>query len=138
NNGYLMARVEPIIQRTRGPNGEPTVDVTWQVTEGSPFFVNRVIIEGNTYTHESVIRDQLVVLPGDLYSDDRLIQSYRSLAALGFFEAPLPDPESLPDPLSGTVDVVFRVQEKQTGAINFGTSIGGGGYGRAGGLSGFL
>jgi outer membrane protein insertion porin family len=100
--------------------------------------VNRITIEGNTYTHESVIRDRLVVYPGDVYSEDRLLQSYRSIAALGFFETPMPTPDILPNPEAGTVDLIFRVQEKSTGSISFGTAIGGGGYGRAGGVSGFL
>jgi outer membrane protein insertion porin family len=138
NEGYLYAQVEPIVQRVQGPNGEPMVDVTWAVSERSPFYINRVVIQGNTFTHESVIRDRLVVYPGDVYSEDRLLQSYRSIAALGFFETPLPSPDIIPDPEAGTVDLYFRVEEKQTGSVNFGTSIGGGGYGRAGGVSGFL
>ncbi len=138
NEGYLYVDVQPVIERVEGADGQPMVDVRWAVTEGSPFFVGRIFIEGNTYTHESVIRDRLVVLPGDLYSDDRLLQSYRSVAGLGFFETPLPTPDINPDPTSGTVDLTFRVEERQTGSINFGTSIGGGGYGYGGGLSGFV
>jgi outer membrane protein insertion porin family len=114
------------------------VDVTWSISEGSPFYVNHITIEGNTYTHESVIRDQIVVYPGDIYSEDRIIQSYRSIAALGFFETTTEPPGIFPDPETGTVDLVFRVQEMNTGQIQFGTSIGGGGAGRAGGLSGFI
>jgi outer membrane protein insertion porin family len=138
NDGYLYAQVEPIVQRVEGANGEPMVNVTWAISERSPFYINRVTIEGNTRTHEAVIRDRLVVYPGDIYSEDRLLQSYRSIAALGFFETPMPTPDILPNPEAGTVDLVFRVEEKQTGSINFGTAIGGGGYGRAGGISGFL
>lgn len=138
NDGYLYAQVVPVVQRTTSPDGEPVVDVTWAISENSPFYINRVVIEGNDRTHESVIRDRLVVYPGDIYSEDRLIQSYRSIAALGFFETPMPSPDLMPNPQAGTVDLIFRVQEKQTGSINFGTAIGGGGYGRAGGVSGFL
>jgi outer membrane protein insertion porin family len=51
---------------------------------------------------------------------------------LGFFEAPLPFPDI--EPLeNGDVDITFRVLEKQTGSVNFGTSVGGGV-----GLSGFI
>lgn len=138
NAGYIYASVEPILERTTGPNGEPVVDVTWAISEQSPFYVNRITIEGNTFTHESVIRDQIVIFPGDIYNMDRVIQSYRSIAALGFFETPLPEPDIRPNPENGTVDIVFRVAEMQTAQIQFGTSIGGGGYGRAGGLSGFI
>ncbi len=85
-----------------------------------------------------MIRDRLLVFPGDVYSEDRLLQSYQSIAALGFFETPMPAPDIRPDPENGTVDLVFYVKEKQTGSINFGTAFGGGTYGQAGGISGFL
>ncbi len=138
NVGYLFASVQPIVERTTGPNGEPVVDVTWAISEQRPFYIGRVTIEGNTYTHESVIRDQLVVFPGDIYSEDRVLQSYRSITALGFFQTPVPLPGIHPNAEAGTVDLVFRVEEMNTGQIQFGTTIGGGGYGRAGGLSGFI
>jgi outer membrane protein insertion porin family len=140
NQGYLYAQVLPRVERVPAtePGADPTVNVTWAVSEYTPFYLDRVTIIGNTYTHESVIRERLVVFPGDVYNEDRLLQSYQSIAALGFFETPLPLPDIQPDPEAGTVDVTFHVVEKQTGSINFGTSLGGGGYGRAGGISGFL
>ncbi|MGH7458077.1 MAG: outer membrane protein assembly factor BamA [Longimicrobiaceae bacterium] len=137
NEGYLYAQVEPRIERTPSARGaSPTVDVTLYVREGQPFYVDEVRIAGNDYTHESVIRDRLFVYPGDLYNEDRLIQSYQSISGLGFFETPVPTPAIDPDPETGTVDLTFEVEEKRTGSINFGASFGG--YGRAGGLSGFL
>ena len=136
NEGYLYSEVRPRIERRGEVNGEPTVDVTLEVVERQPFYINRIEIAGNTRTHESVIRDRIFVLPGQIYNEDRLIQSYQSISGLGFFETPMPTPDIRPDPEAGTVDIVFEVEEKQTGSINFGTSLGG--YGRAGGLSGFL
>ncbi|MQA88808.1 MAG: outer membrane protein assembly factor BamA [Gemmatimonas sp.] len=138
NEGYLYVSVQPVVQRAESEDGDPVVNVTWAISEESPFYVNRVTIEGNTYTHESVIRDRVVVYPGDIYSEDRLIQSYRSIAALGFFETPLPEPGIEPNPEDATVDIVFRIVEKSTAQLSFGTAIGGGGVGRAGGVSGFL
>lgn len=138
NQGYLYAAVQPVVQRAESEDGDPIVNVTWAISENSPFYINRVVIEGNTYTHESVIRDRLVVFPGDVYSEDRLLQSYRSIAALGFFETPMPTPDILPNPETATVDIVFSVVERSTAQLGFGTAIGGGGYGRAGGVSGFV
>ncbi|MGI9181009.1 MAG: outer membrane protein assembly factor BamA [Longimicrobiaceae bacterium] len=139
NEGYLYAQVEPVIERVapEPSSGEaPQVNVTWNIVERSPFYINKINIAGNTRTHESVIRDRIFVFPGDVYNEERLIQSYQSLSGLGFFETPLPTPDIDPDPENGTVDLVFHVNEKQTGSISFGTAIGGG-Y-RGGGLSGFL
>jgi outer membrane protein insertion porin family len=140
NEGYLFAQIIPRIERVPAAEAgaSPTVNVTWAVSEQTPFYINTVAIEGNTHTHESVIRDRLTIYPGDVYNQDRLIQSYRSIAALGFFETNMPPPDIDPDPATSTVNITFHVKEKQTGSINFGTAIGGGGYGRSGGLSGFL
>ena len=132
NEGYLYAQVVPFVERTETEAGEPGVRVGWDIVEREPAYVNRVAIVGNTYTHESVIRDRIFVLPGDVYSEELLISSYRAIMGLGFFEAPLPTPqmEQLP---SGDVDITFEVKEKQTGTFNFGTTIGG-----WGGLAGFI
>ena len=133
NEGYLYARVDPVVDLKPGADGEPpTVDARWQITEGQPAVVNRVSISGNEYTYEWVIRNQMYVLPGDVYSQERLLRSYQNISALGFFEAPMPMPEITPIE-NGDVDITFHVVEKQTGSINFGTSVGGGV-----GLSGFI
>jgi outer membrane protein insertion porin family len=133
NNGYLYAQVNPIVTRVETEDGPPRVDASWQVIEGAPALVNRVNIVGNEYTHEWVIRNQLTVIPGDVYSQDRVIRSYQNISALGFFETPMPLPDIQPDPETGDVDITFEVVERQTGSINFGTSVGGGV-----GLSGFI
>ncbi|MEQ1856920.1 MAG: outer membrane protein assembly factor BamA [Longimicrobiales bacterium] len=133
NQGYLYIEITPIIDRIESADGgPPLVNASWQVNEGPLALINRVNIEGNEYTHEWVIRNQLSVIPGDVYSQDRLLQSYQSISGLGFFETPMPFPDVQPTE-TGDVDITFRVVERQTGSINFGTSVGGGV-----GLSGFI
>ena len=133
NQGYLYASINPVVQRIEPEDGgPPMVDAAWEVVEGNPAIVNRVSIEGNEYTHEWVIRNQLTVIPGDVYSQDRVLQSYQSIQSLGFFETPMPNPDIVPNE-NGDVDITFRVAEQQTGSIQFGTSVGGGV-----GLSGFV
>lgn len=134
NEGYLYAQINPIINRNdpTEEGGDHTVDVAWNIIEGAPAIVRRVNIGGNEYTYEWVIRNQIFILPGDVYSQSRVLQSYQSISSLGFFEAPLPFPDIHPLE-NGDVDITFNVREKQTGSINFGTSVGGGV-----GLSGFI
>ncbi|HEX5727781.1 MAG TPA: outer membrane protein assembly factor BamA [Longimicrobiaceae bacterium] len=140
NEGYLYADVEPFIERVPAaePGRSPTVNVTWAISERRPFYIRRISFEGNTNTHESVMRDRLWLLPGDVYNEERLIQSYQALSGLGFFETPMPHPGIEPDPEAGTVDITFHVTERNTGNISFGTVVGGGYGGRGGGFSGFL
>ena len=134
NEGYLYADISPVVTRNEptAEGADPTVDVSWQVREGTPAIVNRVSVVGNDYTYEWVVRDRISILPGDVYSQDRVLQSYQSISALGFFESPMPPPDIQPLE-NGDVDITFNVKERQTGSVNFGTSVGGGV-----GLSGFL
>jgi outer membrane protein insertion porin family len=80
-----------------------------------------------------VIRDKIFILPGDVYSQERIIQSFQSISSLGYFEVPMDVPSIVPNG-DGDVDVTFVVTERPTGSVNFGTSVGGG----TGGLSGFI
>ncbi len=135
NSGYLYSEVAPQVDRLPpAAEGEPpTVSARWIITEGQPAYVRRIVIQGNDYTHDRVIRERIQLLPGDVYSEDRLMRSYQAISGLGFFEAPLPLPELEPDPETGDIDVTFAVQERSTGSVNFGTTLGGGT-----GLSGFV
>ncbi|HSJ26500.1 MAG TPA: outer membrane protein assembly factor BamA [Longimicrobiales bacterium] len=134
NQGYLYAQIHPVVERIpSAEGGEPRVRVVWDIEEGNPASVRRVEVAGNTFTHESVIRNQIMVLPGDIYSEEMLINSYRRISGTGFFETPMPLPQIDADEETGDVDITFEVVEKQTGSVNFGTSLGG-----AMGLMGFL
>ena len=133
NQGYIKAVVSPVTDRIPATDSTPPmVRAAWQITEGAPAFIDEIKIVGNTYTHEDVIRGQLIVLPGDVYSEELLIQSYQRISALGFFETPLPLPNINEDE-NGDIDITFEVKEKQTGSVNFGTALGG-----VTGVAGFL
>ena len=124
NEGYIYAQVRPVIDRVRvGKDSVPTVNLRWEIDERSPAIVNRVEIMGNDITAENCIRDQILVVPGDVFNRDLLIRSYQSIANLGFFETPLPAPETRPNE-KGDVDIVFHLKEKRTGNVNFGASVG--------------
>ncbi len=124
NNGYIYARITPVVARRATESGGNVVDLRWQIFEGSPAIVNKVIIRGNTVTHEDVIRRAISVIPGDVFRQDALIQSYQRISNLGFFEQPLPPPNTEPINQQGDVDIIFTVQERHTGNVNFGASVG--------------
>jgi outer membrane protein insertion porin family len=133
NDGYIYANVRPVVQRTLGPDGTPTVNLRWEVDERQPAIVNRVEVLGNDITSESCIRRQIFVYPGDVFRRDALIRSYQSIGNLGFFDTPLPPPDTKTANDSGDVDVIFRVKEKRTGNVNFGASVG-----QGAGVGGFI
>jgi len=133
NEGYIYAQIRPVVERTMSKDSVPTVNLRWEIAEGTPATINRIDIAGNDYTSDQCIRDALVIVPGDVFSQDRLIRSYQNIQNLGFFESPLPPPETPRANDKGDVDVVFHVKEKHTGSVNFGASVGEGT-----GLGGFI
>jgi outer membrane protein insertion porin family len=124
NEGYIYATVTPVVERARGADSVPIVNLRWDIDERQPAIVNRVEILGNDVTTEACIREQIFVLPGDVFNQDLLIRSYHNIANLGFFETPLPPPDTRQANERGDVDIVFRVKEKNTGTVNFGASVG--------------
>jgi len=134
NNGYLYADVRPIITRRTADDGQHKVDLRWQIVEGDPATIRKIVIVGNTVTHENVIRRATFPLvPGDVFRQDALIQAYQNVSNLGFFQQPVEIPQIQPTDNRVDVDVVFRVEERRTGNINFGASVG-----QGTGLGGFI
>lgn len=134
-DGYLSVRVDPVIERTfLGRDSVPTVNLRWDISEGVPAIVNRIDIKGNDITSEMCIRDQLFILPGDVFSQEKLLRSWQNISSLGFFESPLPAPDYKPTPGDQQLlDLTFNVKEKHTGNVSFGASVG-----QGTGLGGFI
>ena len=139
NQGYIYAQIQPRMDRVEAGDSlaASRVDLTWQIDEGRPAIIRHIDIVGNDVTHERVIREAIVILPGDVFSQERVLRSYQNIGNLGFFQQPLPFPDTRPaagdQGEEGDIDLVFRVAEKRTGNINFGASVG-----QGTGVGGFL
>ncbi|HEY4321155.1 MAG TPA: outer membrane protein assembly factor BamA [Gemmatimonadales bacterium] len=133
NNGYIYATVNAEQSRRTLADGTPVLDLRLRINEGQPATVHKILIVGNEVTHERVIREAIVMLPGELFNRERLVRSYQNIANLGFFQQPMPNPDMATSDNGIDIDVTFRVEEKHTGNINFGASIG-----QGTGLGGFL
>jgi outer membrane protein insertion porin family len=132
NAGYITAEVIPEQAPRTMPDGSKVLDLRWRIREGAPATVAKVNVVGNDVTHERVIRSAIVILPGQLFSRDALMRSYQNISNLGYFE-PLPNPDVDFSENGVDVTITFRVEEKRTGNINFGASVG-----QGTGLGGFL
>jgi outer membrane protein insertion porin family len=108
NNGYLFSRIIPVDVAIYND----TVDLEMRVYEGDQASIERVIIRGNTKTHEHVIRRELRTKPGELFNKAALIRTVRELAQLGHFDPEKINPVPLPDPDKGTVDLEYNLEEK--------------------------
>jgi outer membrane protein insertion porin family len=133
NNGYMFPQISAEQSPRTLPDGTPVMDLRWRITEGNPAIVRKISFNGNEVTHERILREAVVLLPGELFNREKLIRSYQNIGNLGFFQQPMPNPDIQPSEDGSTVDITFRVQEKHTGNINFGASVG-----QGTGLGGFL
>lgn len=116
--GYVDARVIPDVNLNRDTG---KVDVTYKIHEGDLYFVDKVIVRGNTKTKDIVIRRELRIRPGDKIDGEKIRKSIQRLENLDFFEEVTHDME--PGSASNRKDVVFRVKEKRTGELSFGGGI---------------
>lgn len=108
DNGYLFFSLVPIEQNVVGDS----ISLMMRIFEGQPAKINKVVINGNDQLYEKVIRRELRVKPGDLFSKRELMNSAREIAASGHF-----DPETMginptPNEADGTVDIVFDLEQK--------------------------
>lgn len=116
--GYVDARIVPDVQLNRSTG---KVDITYRITEGDLYFVDKVIIRGNTKTKDNVIRRELRIRPGDKIDGEKIQKSTQRLENLDFFEEVTHDME--PGSASNRKDLIFRVKEKRTGELSFGGGI---------------
>ncbi|HEV7837513.1 MAG TPA: outer membrane protein assembly factor BamA, partial [Gemmatimonadaceae bacterium] len=133
DEGYIYSQIRPVVERVPSTDSVRKVNLRWEIDERSPAIVNRIEIAGNDFTHESCIREQIVLAPGQVFNRNYLIRSYQNIGNLNFFETPMGAPETRPSGDQGDVDIVFNVKEKRTGNINFGASMG-----QGTGLGGFI
>jgi outer membrane protein insertion porin family len=115
DEGFANADVFP---RTEPQEATQTVDVTYQIAKAKLVYFNRINITGNTKTRDKVIRRELSVVEGDLYSRTKLKNSYMALNRLRYFEEIDFQAEKGPD--ETLTDVNIRVKEKATGMFSIG------------------
>lgn len=108
DNGYLFFQLVPIEERVEGDS----VALQMRVIEGPQARVNRVIINGNDQLYEKVIRRELRVRPGELFSKSDLMRSAREIAASGHFDPENMDIRPEPNENDGTVDILFNLTSK--------------------------
>jgi outer membrane protein insertion porin family len=133
NSGYIYAQIVPQETRRILPDSTRVIDLSWNIQEGRVATVNKIMIVGNDVTHERVIREAIVLFPGQVFNRDALLRSYQNISNIGFFEQPLAPPGVETAENGVDVDIVFRVEERRTGNINFGASLG-----QGTGVGGFL
>lgn len=122
DDGYLFFRVEPV--ETAVYND--TIDHEIRITEGPQARIKNITISGNERTKDHVIRRELRTIPGELFSRTDLIRSQRELANLNYFNQETINPQVVPNPDDGTVDINWKLEEKSSDQLELSAGWGGG------------
>lgn len=125
--GYAFVNVIPNMQ-IREETKE--IDVEYKFEKGSLVYFGEINIVGNTKTHDKVIRRELKIKEGELYSGSKMRLSRERVERLGYF-AP-GEIQFNTHPRKGrddVLDVEIQIKERSTGTITLGA-----GYGSAQGL----
>ncbi|MBS2022892.1 MAG: outer membrane protein assembly factor BamA, partial [Deltaproteobacteria bacterium] len=83
DKGYAYANVSPL---TAVDAEKKTVDVTFEMQKGNIVHIEKIEVLGNSKTRDKVIRRELRINEGDLYSSTAIRRSKQRVTALGFFE----------------------------------------------------
>ncbi len=116
DRGYAFADINPIIKK----NGK-YASITLVVNKGKKVYINRITITGNTKTHDNVIRRELRLKEGDLYSISKIRRSRLKVNKLDFFENVKISTKRIAD---NKVDMHVSVKEKPTGMLTIGVGYG--------------
>lgn len=115
NTEYLQIDARPVFGAEPG-----TIELVFDVSEGRPFRLGRVIIKGNSRTQDRVALREMRVAPGQLYNSAELQDAVERLRATPFFSnasiTPIgDDPE--------VRDVLVEVDEARTASFNIGAGV---------------
>ncbi len=117
NEGYLFNQVVPVEVDVVNDS----IDLEVRIYEGAQASINKIQIYGNTRVYEEVVRRELKLKPGDLFSMDAFKMTYQEIAQMGHFdpEALAPNEWIKPDQMNGTVDLSIGLTPKASDQIEF-------------------
>lgn len=127
DQGFAWAKIDP---RFGMDSDSGIVDLNMICRRGPPVHVRWINISGNFKTRDYVIRREMRLLEGDLFSQEKLDDSRKYINSLGFFESVTIGVEKVGE---GLADINVRVKEGTAGSLSAGMA-----YSSVSGLVGTL
>ena len=115
NIQFIEHNVEEVLE-------DNTIEIIFNIYETKKIFVNRIDILGNTVTNEEVIRNKLLLVEGDPYSELALKKTVSEIRATNLFNNVTYD--ILDESTSNKKDIAIKVEEKPTGEVSAGAGVG--------------
>ncbi|MEK6796932.1 MAG: outer membrane protein assembly factor BamA [Spirochaetota bacterium] len=122
--GYIFSIVRPV---TDVDDEKHIVNIMYDIYEGDKAHIENIVVKGNAKTKEHVIRRFIEVKEGEIFNALKIQTSREKIFNTQFFKDVKLD--ARPGTTEGLMNLVFDVEEGQTGMLS-----GGGSYGTASGL----
>ena len=97
------------------------VSIYFEIILISPKYTNQINIVGNSRTYDYVIRRELDIAEGDAIYPNQVNDITSKLLSLGLFKSVKVSEKIIEDNI---VDLIIDVEEKQTGTVSAGVSVG--------------
>ncbi|MCA6071603.1 MAG: outer membrane protein assembly factor BamA [Endomicrobium sp.] len=112
DKGYLNAVINSDFNKRAA---ESVVDVNLSIQENSIVYVGDIYIDGLVSTKDKVIRREVLLKPGDLFSFKKLRRSIEKIYNLGFIESV--EPQLMTTDASDVLDLSLAIAESESGMI---------------------
>jgi outer membrane protein insertion porin family len=118
DKGFVFADIDHRIEIEGG-----AATITYVVSEGGPTKIGRIDIRDNNRVNERIIRRELTLRPGDIFSRKKLLDSQQHLYDTGFFKDVEIEP-SAAGATEGSVNLLVKVKERKMGEVSFAVGYG--------------
>jgi len=119
-NGYIF---NTITREEVRNEDERSISYVVHIVERNRAHIESILIRGNTKTKDSVIKREIPLEVGDVFSATRIREGLQNLANLQYFSSITP--ETPQGSVEGLMDLIINVEEANTADIRFGVAFGG-------------
>ncbi len=121
DKGYAFVNVIPKFFNLPSDD-DKTINLLFEIQKGKKVKIGKIHISGNSYTRDKVIRREIRVFEGELYSETNKNRSVENIRRLGFFD----DVKMIPKTIKNRddlVDMEATIKERENlGTLELGTS----------------
>lgn len=118
DKGYAFVRIAPDLDKN---TDEKLVGVNYIIDIGKKVSIGDVIITGNTNSSDRIVRREIIIAPGDIYSVTKVRKSENALRRSGFFDkVNISEIRTSED----SMNLLVEVSEGNTGEIMAGIGYG--------------
>lgn len=115
DKGYAFNNVNPL---TKQDQEKKQLELTFDVEKGDLVYIERISIAGNGKTRDKVVRREMRLLEGELYSATGFKRSKQNLMNTGYFEEA--NVASVKGSSADKLNINVDLKEKATGAFTIG------------------